>query len=242
MADPRSSRPRPPGHLHRPHHHQRGAAQARRRSPGELCRSPVGGRQLHDRLRGSPPHRRESRRPVRTPPCARRGAGHVPGWVNRVRDGDVDNRSHRRPRCHGRRWGAHHADDAVHPGQCVRRPPRTGEGHRRLDGSQRLGDRPRPDRRRNAHAQLLVVVGLLDQCSAPRRRAARHAAPRPRLAKPRGHQARPRRGAPVDRRHRHAGVRDHHRARTRLGVTVVVRPLCRRCDGRVAVRRLGAAS
>ncbi len=239
---PRSPRPRAPGHLHRPHHHQRGAATTGRRPQRELRRPPMGGRQLHDRLRGSPPHRRQSRRPVRTPPCARRGARDLHGRVNRVGDGKFDDGLDRRPRGHGRRRCADHADHAVHPRQRVRRPSRTSEGHCRLDRSQRLGHRPRPDRRRSAHAQLLVVVRLLDQRAAPRRRAARRAAPRPRLAQPHGDAARPRRSAPLDRCHRHACLRHHHCPRTRLDFTDIPRRLHHRSGPCDRVRRVGAAS
>ena len=45
---------------------------------------------------------------------------------------------------------------------------------------------------------------------------ARHAPPRSRLARPRRHQARPGRSAPVDRRHRLAGLRHHPGTRRRL--------------------------
>ena len=85
VADPRGSRPRPSRHLHRPHHHQRRLAAARGRSQRELRRPAMGGRQLHDRLRRSPAHRRQPRRPVRTPACPRRRSRHLPGRIRRVR-------------------------------------------------------------------------------------------------------------------------------------------------------------
>ena len=49
----------------------------------------------------------------------------------------LDDRAHRRPLRHGRRRRADHADHAVDPRQRVRRPPRTGQGDRRLDRRQR---------------------------------------------------------------------------------------------------------
>lgn len=71
--------------------------------------------------------------------------------------------------------------DAVDPRQLVRRAARAGQGDRRVDRSQRRRDRPRTHRRRAGDAQLLVVVGVLDQRAAPRHRVRRHPAPRPRV-------------------------------------------------------------
>ena len=79
----------------------------------------------------------------------------------------------------GRR--ADHADDAVDHRQRLRSPGRAGQGDRGVDRGRRRRHRPRPDRRRLPDAQLLLVVGLLDQRAPARRRAPRRAARRARL-------------------------------------------------------------
>ena len=133
--------------------------------------APVDRRRLHRRVRRAAPHRRKPRGPLRPPPRARRRARHVHGRLGAQRRRRHHHDADRRPRGHGPRRGADHADDPVDPRQRLRRPAGAGHGHRHLDRRRRCRHRARPDRRRLPHARPLLVVGVLDQRAAPGRRA-----------------------------------------------------------------------
>ena len=181
VAHPGRARPRVARHLHRPHHHQRRHAPLGRRPRGELRATPVDRRLLHHRVRRIAPHRRKPRRPLRAPTRTARRADRVPRRFRRRRHRRFDDRAHRRPLRHGRRRCTDHANHAVDPRQRVRRPSRTRQGNRRLDSRERCRNRPGTHRRRCADAQLLVVVGVLDQRAAAHRRLHRSDPPRTRL-------------------------------------------------------------
>ena len=173
LAHPRRARPRPPRHVDRSHDHQRRHAPTGRRPRCELAQLQwivasytivFAGLLLTAGSMGD----RFGRRHALLAGLVTFLAGSVVAATAASTTALIAGRC-----VMGARRCADHADHAVDPRQRVRRPPRTCQGDRRLDRSQRRRHRPRTHRRRCADAQLLVVVGVLDQRAAPRRRLRR---------------------------------------------------------------------
>ncbi|CAA9473914.1 MAG: Uncharacterized MFS-type transporter, partial [uncultured Solirubrobacteraceae bacterium] len=228
------------GHRARQHDPQRRAAQPPARSRRLDVGTPVDRRLLHAGVRRAAADRRRARRRVRPQAGADRRTGDIRHRVGARRPRADGGRADRRAGAHGRRRGAHHAVDPLHP---HRHLPgrRAGEGDRDLGRRGRDRHRHRPGDRRLAARALRVGRDLRDQPAGGRLRGDRRSRHRAGVPRPAAAPARPRRLRPVDGRPHHAGVGDHRGSGAWLDRSGRRRGVRRRRRAPRRLRRVGAA-